>query len=236
VIAGRNLSLGSVAVLAALSASFGAWSAASGPAVAQVQLSDAAQNLAAATSFVEVANQTEGVIGTADQDQIHEVVDYQAPDRQSVTLTIRATSSVRDSYSVQTLTQIGSSCWTHSTGTQVSPLPCSGQAHQRFLGALQELELSRGVTDVGGTYFLSPKDSAREIQDVSSGEFSVGMTSVEVRISGDTVSSIRLSFNTGIKGGTILIDDVISFMDVDHGPAVVAPTGPPTATALDSNS
>lgn len=218
-------------MLAALSASFGAWSAASGPAVAQVQLSDAAQNLAAATSFVEVADQTEAVIGTADQERIHEVVDYQDPDRQSVRLTMHLTTSVRDTYSVRTLTQIGSSCWTHSTGTLGSPFPCSGQARQRFLDALEKLESSSGVTDNEGTYFLSPQDSWTEIQALSSGQFSIGMASVEVRISGDTVSWERLSFDAGVTGGSILIDDVISFKDVDHGPAVVAPAGPPTATA-----
>jgi hypothetical protein len=231
VIAGRSLSLGSVALLAALSASFGAWSAESGPAVADVQLSDAAQNLAAATSLVEVADETEGVIGTAAQAQIHEVVDYQAPDRQSVTLTIRATTPVRDTYSVRTLIQIGPSCWTHATGTQESPLPCSRQAQQQFFDALQKLESSSGVTEVGGTYFLSPKDSRTEIQGLSPGELSVGMASVEVHISGETISSIRLSFNAGVKGSTILVDDAITFMDIDQGPAVVEPAGPPTATA-----
>jgi len=231
VIAGRNLSLGSVAALAALSASFGAWSAASGPAVADVQLSDAAQNLAAATSFVEVADQTEGVIGTAVQEHIHEVVDYQAPDRQSVTLTVRLTTAVRRTNSVRTLTQIGSSCWTHSTGSPGSPLPCSDQARRHFLEALLKLESSSGVTDVGGTYFLSPQDSSHEIQALSAGQFNIGMASAEVRISGDTISWERLSFDAGVTGGSILIDDVISFSDVDHGPPVVQPAGQPTSTA-----
>lgn len=230
-IAGRNLSLASVAALAALSASFGAWSAASGPAVAEVQLSDAAQNLAAATSFVEVADQTEGVIGTAVQEQIHEVVDYQAPDRQSVTMTIRLTTAVRRASAVRTLTKIGSSCWAHSTGSLGSPLPCSGQARQHFLEALLKLQSSSGVTEIGGTYFLSPQASTNELEALSAGQFNIGMASVEVRISGDTISWERLSFDAGVTGGSILIGDVISFTDVDHGPPVAQPAGSPTATA-----
>ncbi|MGO9344515.1 MAG: hypothetical protein ACLP6E_18665 [Acidimicrobiales bacterium] len=230
-IAGRNLSLGSVAALAALSASFGAWSATSGPAVAEVQLSDAAQNLAAATSFVEVADLTEGVIGTADQEQIHEVVDYEAPNRVSVTQTVRVTTAVRHTSSDRTLIQIGSSCWTHLSGSPGSPLACSGKTRQRFLDVLLRLESSSGVTDVSGTYFLSRQDSTTEIQTLAAGQFSIGMPSVEVRMSGDTISWERLSFDAGVTGGSILIDDVINFMDIDHGPAVLQPAGAPTATA-----
>ncbi len=228
-IAGRTLSLGSVAVLACLSASFGAWSAVTGPAVAEVQLSDAAKNLAAATSFIEVASETEAVIGTADQEQIRQVVDYEGPDRLSVTQTIRLTTAVRDTSFVRTLTQIGSSCWAHSTGGQPL-LPCGDAAQHRFNEALQRLELSSGVTEDGGTYVLSPRYSAAEIQILSQGQLSIGMPSVEVRISGDTISWERLSFDAGVTGGSILIDDAITFTDVDHGPAVVEPAGPPTAT------
>jgi hypothetical protein len=228
-IAGRNLSLGSVAVLACLSASFGAWSAVTGPAVAEVQLSDAAQNLSAATSFVEVADETEAVIGTADQEQVRLVADSEGADRLSVNETVRVTTAARDTYFVRTLTQVGSSCWAHSTGGRPL-LPCGDAAQQRFHEALRKLQLSSGVTDSGGTYFLNPQDSTAEIQTLSSGQLSIGMPSVEVRIAGDTISWERVSFLAGVTGGSVLIDDVITFTDVDHGPAVVAPPGPPTAT------
>jgi hypothetical protein len=228
---GRSLSIGSLALLTALAASFGAWSATSGPVVAEVQLRVAAENLAAATSYVEVADQTESVIGTAEQEQLHEVVDYQAPNRDSVTLTARVNTSAGQTVSTQTLTQVGPSCWTHSTGASGASLGCSLQGRQRSLVTLKDFENSSGVTDHAGTYVLSPQESARVISAGSSSSITVGMATVELRISGDSISWERLSFDAGLSGASVLIEEVITFSDVGRAPAVVAPAGPPTATA-----
>jgi hypothetical protein len=65
----------------------------------------------------------------------------------------------------------------------------------------------------------------------SSSSITVGMATVELRISGDSISWERLSFDAGLSGASVLIEEVITFSDVGRAPAVVAPAGPPTATA-----
>ena len=84
--------MGSVGALVLMTAAAGLWSGLTGPRMADVQLGQAAANLAASSSFVVVINETESEIGTAVQARIHEVVDYVAPDRQMVTRTISAGS------------------------------------------------------------------------------------------------------------------------------------------------
>jgi hypothetical protein len=228
---GRFLSIGSLTVLTVLAASFGAWSATSAPPVAELQLRVAAENLAAASSFVEVADETESVIGTDEQEQLHEVVDFQAPNRETFALTARAITSTGQRVSTETLTQIGSLCWAHSTGGSGASLPCRLGDRQRSLDVLKDLENSTGVQNRGGTYVLSPHQSARVISAGDAGRLAVGMAAVEVRITGDTISWERVSFDAGVNNGSILIDEVIQLKDVGSAPRVVTPPGRPTAIA-----
>jgi hypothetical protein len=222
---GRDISLGSVALVAVLSAAVGIWSGLSGPKVADVQVHQAAANLAAASSFVVNVDQTVSEIGTADQAQIDEVVHYQAPDRQWATQTVRSNQSV----SVKTITQIGGSCWIHSTGP-APPFTCLRNSFENLLGAVRAFEKPSEITNVAGTYTLSAKDSAAIISPVSGG-LTIGMPAVEVRITGAVISWEHISLDTSERGASILIDEVIHFSQVGNGPAVVAPSGPPTETA-----
>jgi hypothetical protein len=77
----RAISLGSIALVGALSGGLGLWSAFSGPKVADVALHDAAANLAAASSFVVDLHQTESVLGSDEEVNVGEVVHFEAPDR-----------------------------------------------------------------------------------------------------------------------------------------------------------
>jgi hypothetical protein len=223
---GRAISLGSIALVAVLSGSLGLWSAFSGPRVADVALHQAAGNLAASSSFVITLHQTESVQGTAEQVQIGEVVHYEAPDSEKSVQTI---DSIR-SHSVKTITQIGSSCWISSTGP-ATPFPCMRSEIQHLVGFVKDLETASGVTDDGGTYVLSQKDSASVVAKEASGQLTFGMAKVKVRISGDFISWEELSLDAAVNGASILIDEVVSFSDVGNGPSVLAPPGPPTAIA-----
>ena len=222
---GRDLSLGSVALVAVLSAAVGIWSGLSGPKVADVQVHQAAANLAAASSFVVNIDETVSEIGTSEQAKIDEVVHYQAPDRQWAVQTIRSSQSE----SVKTITQIDASCWIHSTGP-APPFTCQRTSLQSLLGSLRALEKPTGVTNVAGTYAFSAKDSAAIISSVSGGQ-AFGMPAVEVRITGAVISWEHISLDTSESGASILIDEVIRFSQVGSGPPVVAPHGPPTETA-----
>jgi hypothetical protein len=222
---GRDLSLGSVALVTVLAAAVGIWSGLSGPKVADVQVHQAAANLAAASSFVVNIHQTDSEIGTDEQADFDEVVHYQAPDRQWAVQTIRSNQSE----SVQTITQIGASCWIHSTGPS-TPFTCQRTSFQSLLGSVRALERPTGVTNVAGTYAFSVKDSAAIISSESGGQ-AFGMPGVEVRITGAAISWEHISLDVTEKGASILIDEVVRFSQVGDGPPVVAPPGPPTETA-----
>jgi hypothetical protein len=224
-VSGRNISLGSVALVALLSGAVSIWSGLSGPKVSDVQVHQAAANLAAASSFVVTIDETQSVLGTDEQVQVVQVVDYVAPDRESSvqTITSGATRSVRK------IVQVGSSCWIQSTGP-ADALPCVSQGPERLLTPLKKLENTSDVTNVGGTYVLSPEDSAKLISSELSG-VSVGQAMIKVRISGDVVSSEQVSLNASVQGATIMISEEISFSRFGNGPPVVAPAVPPTATA-----
>ncbi len=223
---GRHLSLGSVGLLALLTAAAGLWSALTGPRIADVQLHQATANLIAASSFTAVVDETESVIGTSEQVHIHEVLDYVAPDRQMVTREItegRLTGG-------GTLTQIGGSCWIHNTGPFTRSV-CNRAAFQAFLDHLRQLEHSTDVSDNGGTYFLTPPDSSRWILADVPGNRMIGMAEVEARIDGETLSSVRVSFDASLSGASVLVYETLQFAAIDHGPAIVTPAGPPTSTA-----
>jgi hypothetical protein len=222
----RALSLGSIALVGVLSASLGLWSAFSGPKIADVALHDAAANLAAASSFVIELHQTESVVGTDQQVQIGEVVHFEAPDRQWAVQTVDSASS----HSVKKITQIGASCWISTTGP-AAPFPCEVSSIQHLIGNVKKLETVSGVTDDGGTYVLNEKDSASLVSSEASGQLTLGMAKVKVRIFGDFVSSEQLSLDAAVDGASILINEVLNISDVGHGPRVVAPSGRPTETA-----
>jgi hypothetical protein len=222
---GRDLSLGSVALVAVLAAAVGIWSGLSGPKVADVQVHQAAANLAAASSFVVNIHQTDSEIGTDEQADIDEVVHFQAPDRQWSVQTIRSNQSE----SVKTITQIGASCWIRSTGP-ATPFVCQRTSFQNLLGSVRALEKSSRVTNLAGTYALSAKDSAAIISSESVG-LAFGMPAVEVRITGAAISWEHISLDVTERGASILIDEVVRFSQVGDGPTVVAPPGPPTETA-----
>jgi hypothetical protein len=228
----RAFSLGSIALVGVLSASLGLWSAFSGPKIADVALHDAAANLAAAQSFVIELHQTESVVGTDEQVQIGEVVHFEAPDRQWAVQTVDSSNSGNsaNSHSVKKITQIGDSCWISTTGT-ATPFPCEVSSIQHLLGNVKKLETVSGVTNDGGTYVLSKKDSASLVSSEASGQLTLGMAKVKVRISGDYVSSEQLSLDAAVDGASILINEVLNISDVGTGPRVIAPSGPPTETA-----
>ena len=222
---GRSLSLAAVTLLGVLAAAAGLWSGLTGPRVADVQLQQAAANLVASSSFVAALDETESVIGTAEQARIHEVIDYVAPDRQMVTRTI--SEGPRSGFG--TLTQIGGSCWFHNTGSFPSP-GCDAAGIQLLLRQLRNFENSSGVSENGGTYMLSARQSADWISRAGE-DNGFGMPVVEARIDGGTVSWVQLSFDAGTSGASILVDETMRFSDIDHGPPVAVPDGPPTATA-----
>ncbi len=223
-VGGRALSLGSVAVLAALSIGFGAWSAATNPNVAAEQLHQAAANLFAASSFVTVVDTSESVVGTSEVIQITRTIDYEAPNRQHE----RATVAVAGRVSVQTFTQVGSSCWSYVTGRVAEPLACLRNA----FASSPLFATASDVTDQGGTYLLSRQDADTLITTAVSGQqLSIGMAMVAVRISGAFISWQHATFNAGTAGANIMVNQVIRYIDVDAGPDVVVPSGPPNETA-----
>jgi hypothetical protein len=224
-VSGRNISLGSVALVAVLSGAASIWSGLSGPKVADVQVRQAAANLVAASSFVVTIDETQAVLGTDQQAQVVQVVDYQSPDRQSSVQTITSGTT----RSVRKIVQVGSSCWIQSTGPGDS-LPCVSNGAERLLAPIKKLESISDVTNVGGTYVLSPTASARAISSEVSG-ITIGQAMLKVRISGDAISTEQVSLNASVQGATIMINEAITFSRVGNGPPVVAPAGPPTATA-----
>ena len=221
---GRALSFGAVTLLGVLAAAFGLWSGLTGPRVADVQVQQAAANLVASSSFVAVIDQTESVIGTAQQSRIHEVIDYVAPDRQMVTRTI---SEGRTSGN-GTLTQIGASCWFHNLGSFPSS-ECDAAGIQLLLGQMRSFEKSSDVSESGGTYMLDAHESASWISEAGV-DGAVGMPTVEARIDGEILSWVNVSFDLGMSGASILVNETVRFGDIDHGPPVGAPEGPPSET------
>lgn len=212
-----------------LSAGLGLWSAFSGPKIADVALHDAAANLAAAPSFVIELHQTESVVGTDEQIQIGEVVHFEAPDRQWSVQTVDSPGS----HSVKRITQIGDSCWISTTGP-ATPFPCEATSIQHLIANIKKLETVTGVTNDRGAYVLSEKDSASLVSSEASGQLSIGMPKVTVRISGDYISSEHLSLDAAVDGTSILINEVLNTSDVGNGPRVVTPLGPPTEIAAAS--
>ena len=174
-------------------------------------------------------HQTESVVGTDEQVQIGEVVHFEAPDRQWAVQTVDSANS----HSVKRITQIGASCWISTTGP-ATPFPCEASSIQHLIGNIKKLETVSGVTNDGGTYVLSEKDSASLLNSEASSQLSVGMAKVTVRISGDYISSEHLSLDAAEDGASILINEVLNTSDVGNGPRVVAPPGPPTEIAAAS--
>jgi hypothetical protein len=229
-------------LLTLLSLGGAAWSAFTGPKVADVQLQEAAANTVAASSMVVVQHATIKIAlptqagstgGTAETETISETVDYQAPDRIQATSTESGSGSGATAPVTSTETQIGDACWTNApAGDDTS---CSAKAISSFFTVVSGLEKATDVTDRGGTYFLSPGASGSVVQAMDGGQGNsvFGPASgdlVEARIVGDTISweQVRIDSAGSAAGTSVTI--VITYSDIGSAPPVETPSGPPTAT------
>jgi hypothetical protein len=231
-------------VLTVLSLGGAAWSAFTGPKVADVQLHEAAANTVAASSMVVVQHATIKIAlptqpgstgGTAENETetISETVDYQAPDRIRASSTETGAGSEATAPVTSTETQIGDACWTNvPAGDDTS---CTAKAISSFFTVVSGLEQATDVTERGGTYFLSPKASASVVQAMDGGQGNsvfgtASGDSIEARITGDTISWEQVNIDsTGSTAGTS-VDIVITYSDIGSAPPVETPSGPPTAT------
>jgi hypothetical protein len=224
---GRNLSIASLAALTSLGVGFGAWSGLTGPNVAGVQLEIAGRNLAAASSLSEVIDITESVIGTPEVVTIHETVIRNAPDRIKLAEHVHVSGAGPDYSYTRTLTQIGGSCWTTVSSSQmIQQLPC--EASTVRIRTLTAAETDSGVTDSGGVYSLSQKVATEYLRrSVSS---PIGMVTIQVRITGEYVTWEHVAFYETVSGGTVIVDQTTQIANIDHAPRILEPAGPPTAT------
>ena len=236
-------------VLAVLSLGGAAWSAFTGPRVADVQLQVAAANTVAAPSLIvhlqatitaslsaQSGSGTSGGTTENEVEKISETVDYQAPDRIKATTT-DTDSGIEGSTSgpvTSSETQIGNACWTNApAGTDVM---CTAGAISSFLDVVSSLEKATGITDRNGTYYLSPKATQILVEalDGGQGDSTLGGSgsgdSAEARINGDAVSWEKLTVNSASTQGKTSLDIVVTFTDIGSAPPVETPSGPPTAT------
>jgi hypothetical protein len=227
-IAGRLLSLSTVALVGVLGIVFAAWSGFTNPDVAGQQLEAAAQNSAAAPNFTDTINESESLTGSNEAILVHEVVHYEAPDRQEAVETTRI-AGIPNPYSyTRTLTQIGNSCWTTVSGpAELEPLACrTANSHPlRFDLA----DAWSDVTDNDGTYSLGAAATHQFLSHILSTPF--GMASFEARISGSYMNWQRIAFVTSTQDGTFQIVETAELSDIGSSPSVIRPSGPATATA-----
>jgi hypothetical protein len=230
-----------LAVLTVLSLGGAAWSAFTGPKVAEVQLQEAAANTVAAPSLVADIQLSikldTGSLGGSGLNQngdetISEDVDYQAPDRLSGTTKDSGTGAGGVSSTSATLTQIGSSCWSNPAGDSDSE--CDKNPAADFFEPVSGLEKAPDVTDRDGTYYLSPAASEAVVNGTTGqGGTSLSVPasdySVEARISGDTISWEQLTVKSSSESGNSDIDIVVTFSQVGSAPPVRTPAGPPTS-------
>jgi hypothetical protein len=227
-VAGRLLSITTVLVLGVLGAGFAAWSGLTNPQVAGEQLQVAELNTAAASNFTITIDEVEDVVGTSEVATIHEVVHYQAPDRQSVVENTQV-AGIPDAYSYKrTRTQIGDSCWTTVSGPQgLEPLAC--QASELSPHPLTTAETRSSVTYSNGVYSLSAAAARKFLSRSISGP--IGMATFEARLAGLYLGWQRVSFNVAQANATFQIVQISQLSDVGTTPSIATPPGPPTATA-----
>jgi hypothetical protein len=238
-------------VLGVLSLGGAAWSAFTGPRVADVQLQTAAANTVAATSLiarlqatitasVSAPSQSGAPTATTENEveKVSETVDYQAPDRVHATTTDTDSGTEGSAAPVTSSeTQIGDACWTNSpAGTDVK---CTAGAVSSFLDVVSGLKNATGITERSGTYYLSPKATQILVNALDGGQAnalggSARDDSAEVRIDGDTVSWEKLTVNstsdTAGESVKTALDILVTFSDIGSAPPVEMPSGPPTAT------
>jgi hypothetical protein len=222
----RSLSVLSVAFLTLLSAGSAAWSGFTNPNVAAVQLQIARENLAAASSFTAVVDVTESVFGTSEVGTVHQVVHYQAPDREFIFETGHEDLGVRSLSYTRTLTQIGDSCWTTVSTSAVGPFACQTSTVQVLPFSAAELS---SVTDNDGLYALSGSAAELLLKQLDPGP--TGMAAFEARIAGEYISRTRVSFVFSQSNAAIGVVQTTQFSDFGSSPPIVVPPGPPTAIA-----
>ena len=230
-IAGRRMSLASVAILAALGTGFASWSGFTSPEIAGVQLQIASENLAAASSFTSIIDETESVFGSSEVIIIHEMVHHRAPDRLSVVDTVHYTGAGVTHYSfTRTLTQIGDSCWTTIAGPtrpgNLKPLGCSASTLRHV--SLSSAE-TQSVTEHNGTYYLSSTVAEKYLSQYV--PYPIGMVKIEARIEGEYISWQRISFELAASNATIDVVETTKFSDYGTTPPIPTPPGPMTANA-----
>jgi hypothetical protein len=229
-------------LLTVLSLGGAAWSAFTGPKVADVQLQEAAANTVAASSMVVVQHATIKIAlptqagstgGTAENETetISETVDYQAPDRIHATSTESGSGSGATAPVTSTETQIGDACWTNApAGDDTS---CSAKAISSFFTVVSGLEKATDVSDRGGTYVLTPQASGTVVEAMDGGQGNsvfgaASGDSVEARIAGDTISWEQVGIHSAGSTVGTSVNIVITYSDIGSAPPVATPSGPPT--------
>jgi hypothetical protein len=225
-IAGRYLSIGSLAVMSVLGAGFAAWSGFTGPEVAGAQLEAASANTAA-TSFVEITDSTESVIGTVEVITTEDMNTSDPPDRIRLIRTGRVTGVDQDYSYRLTLTQIGNACWTTVEGPARLPaIQC--EALRVRAEPLMHALTGSDVTDRDGIYSLSSASCERFISPLVGAP--VGMCSFEATIGGSFLSWQRLSFITSVRGESVIVVQNTRLSHFGDVSPITTPPGPPTAT------
>jgi hypothetical protein len=253
---GRLSALTTVGVMGLLALGGAAWSVATNPKVADVQVDLAAKNTVAASSFVGNLDLTTALSygsgggpgtlpgGAGGAETTHLSFDYHAPNLVMVQETGSDGSGETD-YNLK-LTQIGSDCWAQVTeggqGPASQPQLCSSDSISQVLAFVKGLEKPSGATNRGGTYYLSAADSAHFDRTAFQGAYTIDKSGsahppapVEVRLDGSNVSWERASFSAttqqnGVAFG-IRVDIVGNFTQFGSAPTIVRPAGQPTAVS-----
>jgi hypothetical protein len=240
---GQSFVFGVLGLLAVFTAGGAAWSAATGPHVADAQVRVAAANTAAAPSFmmdldatiVEEASGTSIGPNTVLKD--NEKIVYQAPNR--LMLTDSESQGAGSVTQVSHLTQIGADCWYSGPGgTAQAKLNCLTDFGPDLLKFPSGLEEASGVSHAGGEYVLSPSGSLDLLRTLFGRvQFVAGATSIKVQIKGSTISEEDLSFEVAIAENGISqglqekIEYDLRFADVGTAGPIVRPSEPPNAVA-----